>query len=183
MQHAAKDQAPDGVNENNKGDPAMNAIELLESQHRDVEDTFAEIESSDESDSKLRAFEKLADSLAIHAAIEEHQFYPAVKAKGLSDLVLESLEEHLGVKRVIADIMKTDPDDDTFSAKVKVLKELVLTHVDEEESELFPQVQSLFDGDQLDELGAQMESEAGQLYDEGSPRMNIPSETEQAPAL
>ncbi len=161
----------------------MNAIELLESQHRDVEDTFAEIEASDESDSKMHAFEKLADSLAIHAAIEEHQFYPAVKAKGLSDLVLESLEEHLGVKRVIADIMKTDPDDETFSAKVKVLKELVLTHVDEEESELFPQVQSMFDGDQLDELGSQMESEAGQLYDEGSPRMNIPSETEQAPAI
>jgi hemerythrin-like domain-containing protein len=87
------------------------------------------------------------------------------------------------VKRVIADIMKTDPDDETFSAKVKVLKELVLTHVDEEESELFPQVERLFKGDQLDELGAQMESEAGQLYDEGSPRMNIPSETEQAPAL
>lgn len=161
----------------------MNAIELLESQHRDVEETFAEIESSDESESKMRSFEKLADSLAIHAAIEEHQFYPAVKAKGPTDLVLESLEEHLAVKRVIADIMKIEPDDESFDAKVKVLKELVQAHVDEEESELFPQVEKLFEGDQLDELGEQMESEAGQLYAEGSPRMNIPSETEQVPAI
>ncbi len=161
----------------------MNAIELLESQHRDVEDTFAEIESSDGSDSKLRTFEKLADSLAIHAAIEEHVFYPAVKAKGPSDLVLESLEEHLAMKRVIADIMKIDPSDETFDAKVKVLKELVLTHVDEEESELFPQVERLFQGDQLEELGEQMESEAGQLFAEGAPRLNIPSETDRAPAL
>ncbi len=161
----------------------MNALELLESQHRDVEDTFTQIETAGESDAKTRIFEKLADSLAIHASIEEHQFYPAVKAKGATDLILESLEEHLAVKRVIADLMKVDAGDETFDAKIKVLKELVLSHVQEEESELFPEVEKLFDGDQLEELGNEMESEAGQLYADGSPRMSIPSETESAPAL
>lgn len=161
----------------------MNALELLESQHREVENTFAQIQATRESDAKTRAFEKLADSLAIHASIEEHLFYPAVKAKGPTELVLESLEEHLGIKRLIADIMKIDASDETFDAKVKVLKELVSSHVKEEETQLFPQVEKLFDSDQLDELGQEMESEAGQLYADGSPRMSIPSETEQAPAI
>lgn len=161
----------------------MNALELLESQHRDVEDTFAQIEATGDSDAKTRTFEKLADSLAIHASIEEHQFYPAVKAKGQDELVLESLEEHLAVKRVIADLMRIDGNDETFDAKIKFLKELVLTHVKEEESQLFPEVQKLFDDDQLEELGEEMESEAGQMFADGSPRMNIPSETEQAPAV
>lgn len=161
----------------------MNALELLESQHREVEETLAQIQATGESDAKTRAFERLADSLAIHAAIEEHQFYPAVKAKGPAELVLESVEEHLGMKRLIADLMKIDASDETFDAKVKVLKEMVLTHVKEEETQLFPQVQKLFDDDQLDELGDEMESEAGQLYADGSPRMSIPSETEQAPAI
>jgi hemerythrin superfamily protein len=161
----------------------MNALELLESQHREVEEIIAQVQATGDSDAKTRAFEKLADSLAIHASIEEHQFYPAVKAKGPTELVLESVEEHLGIKRMIADLMKIDASDDTFDAKVKVLKDMVLMHIKEEETQLFPQVQKLFDDDQLDELGEGMESEAGQLYADGAPRMSIPSETEQAAAI
>jgi hemerythrin superfamily protein len=141
------------------------------------------IESSDDADSKAQAFEKLADSLAIHAAIEEHQFYPSVKAQKTEDLLLESAEEHLGIKRVIADLMKLDADDETFDAKIKVLKELVMNHVEEEETDLFPQVKQLMSDDQLEELGEEMESEAGQLYADGSPRMMIPSETEEPAPL
>ncbi len=161
----------------------MNALELLTSQHRDVEETFSLIEATDDADGKARAFEKLADSLAIHAAIEEHQFYPAVRANDTEELLLESVEEHLGIKRVIADLMKLEPDDESFDAKLKVLKELVMNHVEEEETELFPQVKNLMGEEQLEELGEEMESEAGQLYADGSPRMMIPSETEEPAPL
>ena len=51
----------------------MNAIELLESQHRDVEKLFSKHENAKGASSKRQLFEKLADSLAAHAAIEEHQ--------------------------------------------------------------------------------------------------------------
>lgn len=161
----------------------MDALKLLESQHRDVEETFSEIESTQDTDEKTQAFEELADTLAIHAAIEEHLFYPAVKEKRTQDILLESLEEHLGMKRVLADLLAIDTTDETFDAKVKVLKELVMSHVREEENELFPKVKKLFDDDQLEELGEQMESEAGQLYAEGSPRFNIPSETDQPASI
>ncbi len=157
----------------------MNAIELLESQHRDVEETFAQIETATDPSTRAKLFETLADSLAIHAAIEEHQFYPVVKANGAREIVLEAAEEHLAVKRVVADIMKIDPSDETFDAKLKFLKQLVMAHVKEEESQLFPQVKKLLPPDQLEELGDEMESEAGQLFAEGAPRMNIPSETEE----
>ncbi len=158
----------------------MNAIELLASQHRHVEEIFAQIESTTDPSVLASTFEELADALAIHAAVEEHQFYPVVKANGARDLVLESAEEHLAVKRVVADIMKTDQDDETFSAKLKFLKQLVMTHIKEEEGELFPQVDKMIPPEQLDELGDEMEAEAGQLYAEGAPRMNIPSETDEA---
>ena len=156
----------------------MNALELLISQHRDVEEIFAEIESADDADSKTKAFQKLADSLAIHSAIEEHQFYPAVKAQRTEELLFESAEEHLGIKRVIADLMKLDAKDETFDAKIKFLKDLFMNHIEEEETELFPQVKSLMDEDRLEELGDEMESEVGELYADGSPRLVIPKETE-----
>src|SRR5690242_16135469 len=101
----------------------MSAIDLLESQHREVEKLFAQIEKAKDSKRKLALFEQIADKLAIHAAIEEHHFYPAVKDKRTEDILLEAVQEHLGMKRVLADLLKTDVDDETFDAKIKVLKE------------------------------------------------------------
>src|SRR5690348_7651469 len=101
----------------------MDAIQLLESQHREVEDLFEEIEGSDDNDEKTELFEELADKLAIHATIEEHHFYPAVKDRRTKDILLESLEEHLAMKRILADLMETSPEEDEFDAQIKVLKE------------------------------------------------------------
>lgn len=155
----------------------MNAIKLLESQHRKVEDLFAQIEKAKSEDAKDQLFTDIADKLAVHATIEEHHFYPAVKAKRTEDIVLESLEEHVGIKRVLADLLATDASDSTFDAKIAVLKEQVSHHVDEEERELFPKVRKLFDRDQLEALGQEMSSEQSELEDDGNPRLSIPSET------
>ena len=157
----------------------MDAIELLESQHREVEDLFSEIEDAGDTAAKTALFEELADKLAIHAAIEEHHFYPAVKAERTEDILLEALEEHLGIKRVLADLLKTDADDQTFDAKIKVLKETVSHHVEEEESDLFPKVRKLFDRERREALGQEMSAEQAELEEAGNAREQVPSETDQ----
>ena len=161
----------------------MSAIDLLESQHREVEKLFSQIEKAKDSDKKTQLFEQIADKLAIHAAIEEHQFYPAVKAKRTEDILLESLEEHVAMKRTLADILKIDAEDETFDAKVKVLKEQVEHHVGEEEKELFPKVKKLLSADELDALEQQMVAEQEELIEAGEPRASIPSETGEAAPL
>jgi hemerythrin superfamily protein len=158
----------------------MNAIELLESQHREVEDLFEEIEDSDDLDTKADLFEQLADKLAIHAAIEEHHFYPAVKEKRTEDILLESLQEHLAIKRVLADLLNNNVEDETFDAQLTVLKETVSHHVEEEESDLFPKVRKVLSKDQLEAVGQAMSAEQAELEEKGAPREAIPSETEQA---
>jgi hemerythrin superfamily protein len=157
----------------------MDAIELLESQHREVEELFSEIEHAGEPATKESLFEELADKLAIHAAIEEHHFYPAVKAARTEDILLEALEEHLGIKRVLADLLKTDADDQTFDAKIKVLKETVSHHVEEEESDLFPKVRKLFDKERREALGQEMSAEQAELEEAGNARKQVPGETDQ----
>ncbi|HEX2660836.1 MAG TPA: hemerythrin domain-containing protein [Polyangia bacterium] len=158
----------------------MNAIDLLESQHREVEKLFSKIEKSKSDDAKGRLFEEIADKLAVHASIEEHHFYPAVKANRTEDILLESLEEHLGIKRILADLLDLEASDETFDAKIKVLKEQVSHHVEEEESELFPKVRKLFNKEQLEALGQEMSAEQAELEDQGEPRMAIPSEAGEA---
>ena len=161
----------------------MSAIDLLESQHREVEKLFQKIEKTSSGEAKIRLVEEIADKLAIHAAIEEHHFYPAVKEKRTEDILLESLEEHLMIKRTIADLLKLDVGDVQFDPKIKVLKEEVLHHAGEEEKDLFPKVKKILSADELDALEQEMVAEQDELEEEGNPRENIPDETGEAAHL
>jgi hemerythrin superfamily protein len=161
----------------------MDAIDLLKSQHREVEDLFSKIEKSRDAAKKDQLFTKLADSLAVHATIEEHHFYPAVKAKRTEDILLEALEEHLGIKRVLSDLLDTEIEDETFDAKINVLKEQVEHHVEEEETDLFPKVRKLLDADQLEAIGQAMSAEQAELEEKGNPRDAVPAETGEAATI
>ena len=123
-----------------KQDKDVNAIDLLESQHREVEELFQQLEDNEDDESAEQIFIQLADKLAIHAKIEELHFYPAVKAQRTEDILLEALEEHLSAKRVIADLLDMDSSDEQFEPKCKVLQELIEHHVEEEETEYFPEL-------------------------------------------
>ena len=140
----------------------MNAVKMLKQQHREVEKLFEKFEAAKSSDRRRKVFEEIADALAVHAAIEERHFYPGVKAEGTEDLLLEAAEEHLEIKRVIADLLALDASDDTFEAKVKVLQENVEHHVEEEEDELFPKIEKVLDDEQLETIAAQMEQTEGE---------------------
>ena len=163
----------------------MDAIEMLKAQHREVETLFKKYEEKGDKaeKGKQQIFESIADALAMHATIEEKHFYPAIKDRRTEDILLEALEEHLGIKRVIADLLKTKSSDETFDAKVKVLKEQVEHHVEEEESDLFPKVKKIFDRDELTALASQMQSTMKTLQTKGDPRMAVPAETRQAAPL
>ena len=161
----------------------MNAVDLLLSQHREVEKLFSKIESAKSADKKAELFDEIADSLAIHATIEEHHFYPAVRQNRTEDILLESLEEHLSIKRVLADLLDVSTDDETFDAKMKVLKEQVEHHVEEEEGDLFPKVRKLLDEDELEAIGQAMSAEQAELEEEGAPRENVRSETEEPASI
>jgi hemerythrin superfamily protein len=155
----------------------MNAVEMLKRQHREVEKLFVEFEDAESPEARRDTFDEIADALAVHAAIEEKHFYPTVKQQETEDILVESVEEHLEVKRGIAELLAMDADDDDFSVKVNELREDVEQHVEEEEGELFPKVERLFDKVALERLGAVMEDLQGELLRRGNPRDAIPDET------
>src|SRR4051794_33606740 len=113
-------------------DDSLNAMDLLRAQHRAVERLFERIQSA-RGASKAAAFRELADMLAVHATIEEKIFYPGVKSAGTMDLLLESVNEHLGMKRTLADLMEMDVQGESFDAKLSVLEEEVTHHAKKEE--------------------------------------------------
>jgi hemerythrin superfamily protein len=160
----------------------MKAIELLKQQHEEVRDLYTKYQQADDSDEKQALFEELADNLAAHAAIEERLFYPATYGSELEQELREAVEEHLAVKRELADLLALTPDEDGFDAKMKVLMEMVEHHIDEEERAILPGAEERLGEDRLERLGAQMEQLFEDLMNDG-PSDHIPLETEQAAAL
>jgi len=160
----------------------MDAIALLKSQHREVEALFKQIEKARE-DAKQDLFEQIADALAVHATIEEKHFYPATREARTEELLQEAVEEHLAAKRTIADLMEMSSDEPQFDAKVKVLKEQIEHHVEEEEKELFPKVRRMLAKEELEDLGLVMEDMAEEMKASGTPREAVPSETGEAAPL
>ena len=161
----------------------MDAIELLEGQHREVEELFAKFEKAGENarKTKEKLCREISDKMAVHATIEEKLFYPESKTDDTEDMLREAVEEHLSVKRVLSDLLETEVTDEQFDARMKVLKEQIEHHVEEEEEELFPKVKKALSEDELEDLGARMEELAEELLAQGSPSKDIPGQTD-APA-
>lgn len=159
----------------------MHALELLKQQHEEVSKLFKKYEKLADHDDEERQelFEQIADRLGAHAKIEELYFYPAMKKDDTEDDLREAVEEHLVVKRLIADLISMDAADEEFDAKMKVLQENVEHHVEEEEKDLFKSARKLLSKEQLEDLGIQMEEEFDTLM-EGEPRMEVPEETDRA---
>lgn len=137
----------------------MNATALLKTQHRKLEVLFKKLEGGRSAPQAV--LDELANSLAAHMAIEHEFFYPAVKQVD-EELVNESYEEHSLAEVALKRLIATDVGDEAFAARVSALKELILHHVEEEEQELFPQVEKAFDEDALATMGKAMK----RRYDE-----------------
>ncbi|HWP18217.1 MAG TPA: hemerythrin domain-containing protein [Burkholderiaceae bacterium] len=162
----------------------MDAIDLLITQHRAIEGKMAQWSEMVTSAAKRELFEQVAEHLSVHIASEEQVFYPAVKAQNVEGVLLESLEEHLSLKRLLADLREMDdPGDEVFEAKFKVLKEQTEHHHEEEEENLFPKVQKRFDRQELERLGREMEAMQRSMRRETDPVEVVSQQTDQAAPL
>jgi len=119
------------------------ATDPLKADHRALAHLFKDFAKLDEwsIEQKIEMFRTLADRLAVHAAIEEQLFYPALERNVPGEdrpAILEAREEHKIVKTLLEELAELGPEEEAFNAKMKVLGERVNHHAKEEERELFP---------------------------------------------
>ena len=140
----------------------QDAIALLEADHREVDGWFDDYEALESDADKKVLADKICLALKVHTRIEEELFYPPAREQtGDADLLDEAIVEHAGAKNLIAEIEAMQPGQPLYDAKVKVLGEQVRHHVEEEETELFPEVCET-DID-LDALGAKLAARKAEL--------------------
>jgi hemerythrin-like domain-containing protein len=125
------------------------ALSLLHEDHEKVKQLFDEFE---------------------HA--EEELFYPTVRQAPEGDeLIAEATEEHHVVDVLAAEIRDLDPEDEQYKAKFMVPAENVKHHIEEEEQQIFPKIETLqLDFDELGERMAQRKQELMQQMANGAPK-------------
>lgn len=137
----------------------MNVIELLESDHREVDELFRRVNLSEKEDSIEELTRQIVHDLSVHAAVEEQFVYPLIRAKveGGDAMADEAIEEHQQAKRLLSDLEKNDAGSAEHSTAMQELIETIRHHVGEEEGELFTKLRAEVDGGTLDKMGALVE--------------------------
>jgi len=145
-------------------DPA--AIALLKEEHHIFRQLFDRAEGASDS-AIVKIAEELCMRLAVHMAIEEEILYPALMPVLGDDEVNEGIVEHQSGKRIIAELEQLDGDETLFRAKVHVLGEETVHHIDEEDEDMFEDAKTAHREGKLDldAIGERLRARQQALYD------------------
>jgi hemerythrin-like domain-containing protein len=150
----------------------MEIYKLLKQDHDEVKELLEQLEQTTERAAKKRTqlFEKVKTMLTAHAEAEEQALYSALRESSESrDVALEAHVEHDVARFFLEELASTPVNDEIWSAKLTVFKELLEHHIEEEEGEMFKEARKLFDKQQAEEMGAEFEELKGQILERAAP--------------
>lgn len=128
----------------------------------------AEMHSMMESLSKKfdqKAFDELAENLERHMEAEEDVLYSRLQdEEDVRPQVLEGIEEHRAATSILRRLQNIEGGSEVWDARLKVLSETVDHHVQEEETQLFPQAQKFISAEEAITLREQFEKAREQIH-------------------
>ena len=140
----------------------MDALQLLESEHDDLEALVAKLEQARGTEAR-HLFTAVKDQYELIKALEGTYLYPQLRDDDRArDIVLEGSVEHSLIDTLFDELSQVKPDDPVWQPRVHVLALALEHHVPEEETQLFPKVRLIWDSDKLRYLYRRMESFKGQ---------------------
>jgi hemerythrin-like domain-containing protein len=145
-------------------DQQRDVIEVLEHDHREVEDMFGELESlrgASSEDAKARrkeVTEQVTIELVRHSVAEEVLVYPEVERKVSKEEVEHAREEHAEAEETLQKLEKLDADDPAFDDELATLMAEIRHHIEDEEGEMFAHMRQAMDQEELRKLGARVEA-------------------------
>jgi hemerythrin-like domain-containing protein len=138
---------------------APDALTLLETDHRRLEDLLAQGEDTTERAVGRRTdlLNTITAELNLHEQLEERLLYPVLKQHPQArEIVLEGYQEHHVADLIVQELHGLARDNEQWGAKFKVLKENIEHHIQEEEGEMFRTARGVLSRDDLQALGARM---------------------------
>lgn len=138
-------------------------VTLLEEQHDEVRDMFVRLVDGD-----LGVTPDLLNAIGLHLAIEEAIIYPMMLETEIDEQIRESIIEHVGVKRLIADLVEAPVADDAWWAGIRVLRRELEEHMEREEDDVLPVLKRALGDDQRDALMQEIDAFIVETLDIGT---------------
>jgi hypothetical protein len=145
-------------------DQQRDVIEVLEHDHREVEEMFAELEtlrgaSTEEAKERRKALtEQVTIELVRHSVAEEVLVYPQVEDKVSAEEAEHAREEHAQAEETLQRLEKLDADDPAFDDELATLMAEIRHHIEDEEGEMFAHMRQVMDPAELRKLGGRVEA-------------------------
>src|SRR4051795_5700521 len=145
-------------------DQQRDVIEVLEHDHREVEQMFAELESlrgaaTEEATARRKEVtEQVTIELVRHSVAEEVLVYPQVDAKVSAEEAERARKEHAEAEETLQRLEKLDADDPAFDDELATLMREIREHIAEEEGQMFAPMRRVIDEDDLRTFGASVEA-------------------------
>ncbi len=127
-------------------------MRILKADHREVEQLFKKLADSEEGSARNDLVGELVRKLTAHMEIEENVLYPSVRANVGEEDEEEATIEH-GLARDGMGTMASMVDVPGFGAAVEMLKGGLSHHVEEEETQLLPELKDAISRDEWVALG------------------------------
>lgn len=146
-----------------KSQAATDILSLIEADHREVEQLFEKAEKA--KGKKLQdSFKQIYKAMSLHAQAEEVVFYPAMREyEETAQYIEEAEEEHTSVKVMLEQMKAMKPNDEDFTDMMMDLKDAIMHHVEEEESEIFETIRECMDDALLQDLGQEFQQAKANL--------------------
>ncbi len=142
-------------------------IDLIEQDHREVEELFTQLES--EEGDKAALLQQLADELIPHAKSEEQVVYPAIRKAVPQEAaeVHDGVVEHQHIEEMLQQLLADGPDAPGADGMLAAMIAEVRHHVEEEEQDLLPAFKKATKKEEREELGQRFEERKEQVRSSG----------------
>lgn len=129
----------------------MNALSLLILEHESHKKLLQEMQTD------ISFFTRFREEIIHHVNMEEAFFYPnLLRLSELDKIVREAWEEHNLIMQLIQEMDLLPQGSREWKAKLDVLRKLLLMHIEDEETKLFPIIKNLASEEFLCDVGEQM---------------------------
>lgn len=137
----------------------MNALDLIKNDHDQLKKLFDQALENTEPGDRASLLHGIHAELMAHERMEEDVFYPALRAANeqAKEIVLEGYAEHHVIDVILDELMEVPEDAEHWKAKLKVLRENLDHHMEEEEGEMFKRAKDCLSKETLEEIGAKMQ--------------------------
>jgi hemerythrin superfamily protein len=118
----------------------MTIYDVLKKEHKKVRDLFRHIqrEKDQEEEYITDVFNQLRQELTAHMATEEQVFYAELRTQErLQEQIIEACEEHAALRTMLVELSGMQKDNERWLAKLNVLNEMFISHIEDEENTVF----------------------------------------------